>query len=217
MLLGAVISGLLHVIILVVLVIGLPRLFPPEEFAAPIPVELVAIEELEIEDAPVPAPEVVEQDRPPPDSPPPSAPPPDAPQQQALLTPPDESPPVPEPEAAPDSLAVPEPLVEPEPERQLFDHVGRCLGPEQDGRRIARQAKHKENQRDDEQHRQECAGCLLGHEADESQRHGTAPAAAGLAMSSRAIGQATAWSSARSCSAGLSDRQLWRAIVHLRA
>ena len=118
MLLGAVISGLLHLIILVVLVIGLPALFPPEEYAAPIPVELVAVEELEIEDAPESEPEVVEQDLPP-DSPPPSAPPPDSPQQQALLTPPDEAPPTPEPDLEPDSLAVPEPVVEPEPEPEV--------------------------------------------------------------------------------------------------
>lgn len=115
MILGAIISGLLHLGLVAVLLIGLPSLFPPEEFAAPIPVELVTVEELEIEDAPQLEPELAAEDTPP-DSPPPSAPPPDAPQQQALLTPADDTPPAPEPDVEPAPLAVPEPAVEPEPE-----------------------------------------------------------------------------------------------------
>ncbi len=123
MLSGALVSGFLHIVIIVVLLYGLPNLFPPEEFAPPIPVELVAIEELEIEDAPEPEPEVVTEDEPPPDAAPPDAPPPDAPQQQALLTPPPEPLPVPEPDAEPDTLEIPEPRVEPEPEPEIPDTI----------------------------------------------------------------------------------------------
>lgn len=121
--LGVLISGLMHLGIIVALVLGLPSLFSPEEFAPPIPVELVAIEELEIEDAPEPEPEEVAEDEPPPDAPPPDAPPPDSPQQQALLTPATETPPPPEPDVEPEPLAVPEPQVEPEPEPEIPDVV----------------------------------------------------------------------------------------------
>jgi hypothetical protein len=109
MLLGALISGILHIGVVLMLVFGLPLFWSPPEFAPPIPVELITLQEAELEDAPVPALEEVV------DEPPPAEPVEAPPQEQAQPQPP---PPTPEPrvEPLPETLAEPEPSVAPEPQ-----------------------------------------------------------------------------------------------------
>ncbi len=121
---GALLSALLHVAVTLILVIGLPSFVSPPEIAAPIPVELVDLnqdqkppEPKKAEPAPKPAPEPEPEpeervvDAPPP----PPAPPVEAPEVSEPEPEPEpeiaETPPEPEPEP------LPEPEAEPEPEQ----------------------------------------------------------------------------------------------------
>ena len=54
---GAILSAILHVLLILLLVFGLPRLTTEPEFVPPIPIEVVVFEDAEPEPEPAPPPE----------------------------------------------------------------------------------------------------------------------------------------------------------------
>jgi hypothetical protein len=117
---GVLLSGTLHVVVILVLVIGLPSFVSVPEVAPPIPVELVELEEEAPKPSPKPKPKPVPEKKPQPipepepqhaeipPAPVPVQPPPPEPEKA-------EVPPPPEPEAKPE----PEPEPDPEPEKEV--------------------------------------------------------------------------------------------------
>lgn len=103
---GVLLSGSVHIAVLLVAWLGLPHLLPePEEVAPAVPVEIVTIEETVEKEQPKPPRE--EEPKPPPPPQPPAPPEPEP-----------ESDPEPEPEPAPPEVKpepTPEPVPEPEP------------------------------------------------------------------------------------------------------
>ena len=110
---AALYSGLLHLTVILVLVVGLPSLVSVEDAPPPIPVELVTLSE---EDSPPPKPEPKPVEaKPQPRPEPKPEPDPERPTVPANLPKPAPQPaPIPEPE--PEELVVPEPDDEPAPE-----------------------------------------------------------------------------------------------------
>ncbi len=104
---GVLLSGTLHVAVILVLVIGVPSFVSVPEVAPPIPVELVELEEEPPKPAPKPEPKPEKKPQPIPEP---------EPQQAAIPPAPKPAPiaPEPEPEPEPEEVA---PLPEPDPER----------------------------------------------------------------------------------------------------
>jgi outer membrane biosynthesis protein TonB len=115
---GAFLSGAFHVVVVLLLYLGLPAWFAPEEFQQPIPVELATLAEITTppkSEAPAPEPApAAKPEPPPPEAAPPPPPEPPAPEpipEIAELPAPAEAVPEPEPEPAPEPEEA-----EPEPE-----------------------------------------------------------------------------------------------------
>jgi len=118
---GAFLSGAFHVIVLLLLYLGLPAWFSPDEFQQPIPVELATLSEITTppkSEAPAPEPTPAKKPEPPKPAavapPPPPAPPAEPEPEVAEEPAPTEAVPEPEPEPAPEEQAEPEP--EPTPD-----------------------------------------------------------------------------------------------------
>lgn len=134
---GAFISGLMHLVIVLLIIFGLPHIFEPEVYSQPIPVTVVSADALRTT-APLVQPKAVEKKPEPPkpaearpQPPPPPAPSvtesevPPQPQPEAVAPapPPEPTPPPPEPEPVPPLpppriVQEPEPVPEPEPPPQ---------------------------------------------------------------------------------------------------
>lgn len=129
---GAILSGVLHLTIFLVLVFGLPSFVTPLEVAPPIPVELVVLEEApevsepepvkEAEPEPEPEPEPIEQAKaPPPPAPaveqPPVVEPEPEPEPEVVELVEEPEPPAPQPEAKPEAPEPPTPAA-PKPTRK---------------------------------------------------------------------------------------------------
>ncbi len=114
---AVLLSGALHVVTILILVIGLPSFVSLPEVAPPIPVELVELEQETDEPAPKPKPKPEKQPEPEPEP------------QQAEVRPAAEPEPIaPEPEPEPEQVALPpepepEPEAEPEPEKELAESL----------------------------------------------------------------------------------------------
>jgi len=110
---GAFLSGAFHVIVLLLIYLGLPAWFAPEEFQQPIPVELATLSEITTppkSEAPAPEPTPAAKPEPPKAEapPPPPEPPAPAPEPEVAEQPaPTEA--VPEPAPAPEEAVEPEP------------------------------------------------------------------------------------------------------------
>ena len=105
---GAIFSGLLHVVILIVVIVGLPGILRSDrQVVVPVSVEIVSVEELSKQPEKPEPPETAEKPPPPPPTPRPTPP----------ATPPPAPPPAPEakPEPVPPKPAPPRPEVKPEP------------------------------------------------------------------------------------------------------
>jgi hypothetical protein len=132
---GAILSGLFHLAILLLVVFGLPNIFKPEQFEQPIPVQIVSAADIskapgkpappKPDQPPKPAPKPQPKPTPKPEPPPPPAPklPPEpTPQPEPTPPPPPPPPPAPTPPTpAPEPKPVeapppPEPKPEPKPE-----------------------------------------------------------------------------------------------------
>ena len=118
---GVVFSAILHVLLLIVVVVGLPRWHKPVEIAPAIPVEVVTLTEKPAAPKADPKPQPVKVEPPKPEIPPPAPPPPQAAQPEPEPVPAPEPkevaalPPQPEPEPIP----VPEPAPKPKPEPEV--------------------------------------------------------------------------------------------------
>jgi outer membrane biosynthesis protein TonB len=118
---GIVFSAILHVLLLIVVVVGLPRWHKPVEIAPAIPVEVVTLTEKPAAPKAEPKPQPVKVEPPKPEIPPPAPPPPQAAQPEPEPVPAPEPkevaalPPQPEPEPIP----VPEPAPKPKPEPEV--------------------------------------------------------------------------------------------------
>lgn len=123
---GATISLLLHLALVLIFVFGLPNFFAPDEFVEAIPVQIVTniSDRTTQTEMPPPAPPAPEPPKPEPPKPaepqpePPPAPEPPAPEPPAPQPAPEPTP-APEPEPAPEPVIAPpepEPLPEPEPQ-----------------------------------------------------------------------------------------------------
>jgi len=118
---GVVFSAILHVLLLIVVVVGLPRWHKPVEIAPAIPVEVVTLTEKPAAPKAEPKPQPVKVEPPKPEIPPPAPPPPQAAQPEPEPVPAPEPkevaalPPQPEPEPIP----VPEPAPKPKPEPEV--------------------------------------------------------------------------------------------------
>lgn len=118
---GVVFSAILHVLLLIVVVVGLPRWHKPVEIAPAIPVEVVTLTEKPAAPKAEPKPQPVKVEPPKPEIPPPAPPPPQAAQPEPEPAPAPEPkevaalPPQPEPEPIP----VPEPAPKPKPEPEV--------------------------------------------------------------------------------------------------
>jgi outer membrane biosynthesis protein TonB len=116
---GVVFSAILHVLVLAVVVVGLPRWHKPVEIAPAIPVEVVTLTEKPAAPKAEPKPQPVKVEPPKPVIPPPPPPPPPAAQPEPAPVPEPKEvaalPPQPEPEPIP----VPEPAPKPKPEPEV--------------------------------------------------------------------------------------------------
>src|SRR6185503_8625069 len=116
---GIVFSAILHVLLLIVVVVGLPRGHKPVEIAPAIPVEVVTLTEKPAAPKAEPKPQPVKVEPPKPEIPPPAPPPPQAAQPEPAPKPEPEpevkkpEPPKPEPEVK--KPEPPKPVAKPKP------------------------------------------------------------------------------------------------------
>ncbi len=117
---GVLLSGTLHVVVILVLVIGLPSFVSAPDVAPPIPVELVELDEEPPKPAPKPKPKPEKQPEPKPEP---------EPQQAEIPPAPAPEPIAPEPEPEPEEVVLPpepepeppKPEVKPEPEKEVAE------------------------------------------------------------------------------------------------